>query len=124
MFTNDVSSDVEKILQTHILGMEGAGTNSPESVLGQITAFEKLLRHAISRFSKERLYSMLQVAAEEQRSANPSLPRGAKTAAEAKKPSTAPTLKLKSMDQLRQSLKPLMKREEKKPSTATKKGRR
>ncbi|XP_011455909.3 probable DNA double-strand break repair Rad50 ATPase isoform X2 [Magallana gigas] len=99
--------------ETHILGMEGAGTNSPESVLGQITAFEKLLRHAISRFSKERLYSMLQVAADEQRAANPSLPRGAKTAAEAKKPSTAPTLKLKSMDQLRQSLKPLMKREEK-----------
>lgn len=99
--------------ETHILGMEGTGTNSPESVLSQITAFEKLLRHAISRFSKERLYSMLQVAAEEQRAANPSQPRGAKTAAEAKKPMTAPTLKLKSLDQLRQSMKPLMKREEK-----------
>ena len=100
-------------LQTHILGMEGSGTNSPESVLSHITAFEKLLRHAISRFSKERLYSMLQVAAEEQKAANPSQPRGAKTAAEAKKPTTASILKIKSMDQLRQSMKPLIKREEK-----------
>ncbi|XP_062598336.1 synaptonemal complex protein 1-like [Saccostrea cucullata] len=113
MFTNDVSTDIEKILQTHILGTEDRGTNSPESVLNQITAFEKLLRHAISRFSKERLFSMLQVAAEEQKAANPSQPRGAKTSGEAKKPSTAPILKIKSMEQLRQSMKPLIKREQK-----------
>ncbi|XP_056006972.1 uncharacterized protein LOC125665817 isoform X4 [Ostrea edulis] len=99
--------------ETHILGTGGTGTNSPDSVLNQITAFEKLLRHAISRFSKDRLFSMLQVAAEEQKAANPSQPRGAKTAGEAKKPSTALSLKIKSMEQLRQSMKPLIKREQK-----------
>ncbi|KAJ8313517.1 hypothetical protein KUTeg_008078 [Tegillarca granosa] len=71
MLTNDVNTDIEKLLET-----QGAGifikskAGAPTAIPNQLVAFEKLQRHAISRFSKERVYNMLKTVMQHLRSEN------------------------------------------------------
>ncbi|KAK3108184.1 hypothetical protein FSP39_002805 [Pinctada imbricata] len=86
--------------------------SSADSLLDQISAFEKLLRHAMARSSKERLYDMLQTVQIEMTN-SVRYPKSARTAGEANKPSTAPIIKVKSVSQVRSTVKSIEKKGEK-----------
>ena len=92
--------------------MSGKDADANDAVTDQIAAFEKLLRHAMARFSKERLYDMLQTVNEDTQ-ASVRYPKSARTAGEAKKPSTAPVIKIKSVAQVKTSVKTFEKKGEK-----------
>lgn len=63
-YNNSIHFLIHK-LPFYILQTQGAGVfikskaGAPTAIPNQLVAFEKLQRHAISRFSKERVYSML-----------------------------------------------------------------
>lgn len=60
MLTNQVDHDMGMLLETPgIGGSMSSSIDGPDRIPKQLMAFEKLLRHAISRFSKENLYDML-----------------------------------------------------------------
>lgn len=60
MLTNQVSHDINMLLETPgISGNMSSSIEGPDKIPKQLMAFEKLLRHAISRFSKDSLYDML-----------------------------------------------------------------
>ncbi|CAC5381464.1 unnamed protein product [Mytilus coruscus] len=61
MLTNQVSHDMDMLLETPgiIGGDMSSSIEGPDKIPKQLMAFEKLLRHAISRFSKDSLYDML-----------------------------------------------------------------
>ncbi|XP_060064504.1 uncharacterized protein LOC132544866 [Ylistrum balloti] len=69
MLTNDVSSDIEKIIKTQpaVVNPPGDDYFGRGDLPGKLSAFEKLIRHAISRFSMDRVYDLLRIVTTELR---------------------------------------------------------
>ncbi|XP_069111004.1 enolase-phosphatase E1-like isoform X1 [Argopecten irradians] len=69
MLTNDVSSDIEKIIKTQPVVVSPPGDDyvGRGELPGKLSAFEKLIRHAISRFSMDRVYDLLRIVTTELR---------------------------------------------------------
>ncbi|XP_033762747.1 uncharacterized protein LOC117344196 [Pecten maximus] len=69
MLTNDVSSDIEKIIKTQPVESSPPGDDyvGRGDLPGKLSAFEKLIRHAISRFSMDRVYDLLRIVTTELR---------------------------------------------------------
>ncbi|KAL3832135.1 hypothetical protein ACJMK2_023806 [Sinanodonta woodiana] len=61
MFSGIVTTDIQGFIEAQTRDQEDAASEERDGFLGKMAAFDRLLQHTMSRFSKERLYAMLRI---------------------------------------------------------------